>query len=317
MGFPSVYESEPPPAGDKVDVSVIVPTYNGERTIGDCLDSLERAVERRRAEVIVVDSSTDATGDVVRRRFPGVIFVRSEQRLSAGEARNRGIALARGRLIFFTDQDCVVPADWIDRFESHFRDETIDGAGGAVAIRNASSMSGCALYFLEFLYHLPGYEPPQRDSKFLIGCNAAYRASAIRTVRFPNQTIAEDILFWHELRCRGLHTIHDPSIEVLHENKEGWGRFFAYNRSIGRAAAAYHTALGLRWTAPFLRHPSLAFVAPLVILPSIVVSLIRSRPAYLARFGLVAPMCVLGNLVWAYGFREQAREMLANNGQLS
>ena len=294
-----------------MDLSVIVPTYNGERTIVDCLESVQRATCDRRAEVIVVDSSNDATPDLVHRSFPGTILVRSAQRLSAGEARNRGVALARGALIFFTDQDCVVPADWIHRFEEHFRVASVDGAGGAVGIRNLSSASGCALYFLEFLYHFPGHGPPQRDSRFLVGCNAAYRAEVVRTLQFPDQTLAEDVLFWHRLRSRGFHTVHDPSIEVLHQNKEGWNVFFAYNYQMGRAAAAYQAALGRRWTAPFRHYPSLAFAAPLAILPLIVVSLVRSRPAYLPRFGLVAPMCVLGNLTWARGFRHQAREMTA------
>ncbi len=311
MGAPPVYESEQPPGGDKVDLSVVVPTYNGERTIADCLESVQRAVRHHRAEVIVVDSSTDATPDVVRRRFPGLTLVRSEERLSAGEARNRGVALARGRLIFFTDQDCVVPADWIARFEEHLRDPTVDGAGGAVGIRNISSASGCALYFLEFLYHFPAGGPPQRDTRFLIGCNAAYRASVVQAVHFPDQTLAEDVLFWHQLRQRGFHTVHDPRIEVVHQNKEGWRIFFAYNHRMGRAAAAYHTTLGLPWATPFLRHPALAFVAPLAILPSIVVKLVRSRPAYLWRFILLAPMCFLGNLYWACGFFEQARETFA------
>jgi GT2 family glycosyltransferase len=300
-----------------VDLSVIVPTYNGERTIVDCLESVQRATGDRRAEVIVVDSSNDATPDLVRRGFPGTILVSSAQRLSAGEARNRGVALARGALIFFTDQDCTVPPDWIDRFEEHFRDATLDGVGGAVGIRNLSSASGCAMYFLEFLYHFPGHAPPQRDSGFLIGCNAAYRARVVQAVQFPDQTLAEDVLFWHRLRARGFHTVHDPSIEVLHQNREGWGVFFAYNRQMGRAAAAYHAALGRRWTALFLRHPSLSFAAPLAILPLIVVSLARSRPAYLLRFSLVAPMCLLGNLAWARGFRQQARDISAKGGTVA
>jgi glycosyltransferase involved in cell wall biosynthesis len=310
MVVPYVHELAQRLGGSKLDLSIVVPTYNGERTISDCLESIRRAVGHRRAEIIVVDSSTDATPDIVRRYFPDFTLLRSEQRLSAGGARNRGTALARGRLIFFTDQDCMVPADWIDRLEEHFSDATVDGAGGAVSIRNLSSASGCALYFLEFLYHFPGARSRQRDERFLVGCNAAYRAGVVKSVPFPDQTVAEDVLFWHQLRSGGFHTVHDPSIEVLHQNKTGWKVFFAYNHQIGRAAAVYHAELGFRWTAPFLRYPSLALAAPMVILPLVIISLLRSRPAYLSRFALVAPMCLLGNLAWARGFQQQAREML-------
>src|SRR6185369_2384295 len=169
------------------------------------------------------------TADIVMKQFPDVKLIRSRQRLSAGEARNVGAAAAGADLVFFTDQDCVVPVDWIERIEAHFRDPDVHGVGGAVGIRNISSASGCALYFLEFLNHFPSERAPRRDEKFLVGCNSAYRAEVIRTTRFPDQTLGEDILFVHQLRSRDRHIVYDPTIVVLHQNREGWREFFSYN----------------------------------------------------------------------------------------
>jgi GT2 family glycosyltransferase len=295
----------------KVDISVVVPSYNGAGTIRICLESVERAVRGRRAEIIVVDSSTDATPAIVREDFPAVTLIRSDERLSAGAARNRGSAAARGRLIFFTDQDCVVPHDWIDRMAAHLADPAVSGVGGSIGIRNISSASGNALYFLEFLNQFPGRGRVRADHPFLIGCNSAYRRTVLQAARFPDQTLGEDVLFGHELRKRGLRTLYDPRIEVLHENREGWRAFFRYNRRIGEAAAAYHAVLGLGWAAPFLRYPTLAFAAPAAVLPCIALHLLRSRPGYLLRFVALLPMCLLGNLAWATGFRRQARLLRA------
>jgi len=294
------------------DISVIVPAYNGERTILDCLQSIRAALRDRRAEIIVADSSTDATPHLVSSQFPDVRLVRSVTRMSAGEARNRGAAAAVGKLLFFTDQDCLVPLDWIDRLEVHLRDPSVDGAGGAVGIRNLASASGCALYFLEFLYHFPGEHLPQRDTAFLVGCNAAYRAHVLRGVRFPDQTVGEDVLFGRELIRHGFHTVYDSTIEVLHQNKEGWGTFFAYNYRMGQASANYQPALGSRSGAIALRYPMLAFGAPLFVLPAIARRLAESRRGYLGRFLLVAPMCLLGNLCWAAGFWGHARARVAS-----
>jgi GT2 family glycosyltransferase len=297
------------PSSAAPDISVVVPAFDGERTIADCLESIVRATLGRRREIIVADSSTDRTPEIVRQRFPGVVLIRSETRLSAGAARNLGSTAARGRLIFFTDQDCVVPADWVDQMEEHFRDPTVHGVGGAVGIRNLSSASGCALYFLEFLNHFPGGGLPRRDDNFLVGCNCAYRAEVIRAVRFPDGTLGEDILFSSQLHARGFHTVYDSRIEVLHQNREGWQEFFSYNDKMGRAAARYHSVLKLWWAMPVLRFSSLAFGAPLAVLPSIARDLLRSRRSYLLRFVLLAPACLLGNLVWANGFRRQLRAM--------
>ena len=54
----------------KPELSVIVVAYNARSLIGDCLRSLESQATSRSFEVIVVDSSTDGTGDFVAETFP-------------------------------------------------------------------------------------------------------------------------------------------------------------------------------------------------------------------------------------------------------
>ena len=201
-----------------------------------------------------------------------------------------------------------MPSEWIERLERYFDDPSVGAAGGAVGIRNLSNLSGCALYFLEFLYHFPGNGPPRRDKTFLIGCNSVYRAATLEVVRFPDQTLGEDVLFSHELRRHGFTIVYDPRIEVRHQNREGWGAFFSYNREMGRAAANYHLVLQSWWMAWSFRIPILVFLAPVVILPFIALRLVRSRWSYFFRFLLLSPMCLLGNLVWASGFRQRVRE---------
>ena len=62
----------PPPsamsatADDPVDISVIIPAYHGAATIAACLESVQRATEGRRAEIVVVDSSGDGSRAIVR-----------------------------------------------------------------------------------------------------------------------------------------------------------------------------------------------------------------------------------------------------------
>jgi GT2 family glycosyltransferase len=292
----------------EVDVSVVVPAYYGASTITACLQSIHRATAGRRREIIVVDSSGDETAEIVGQGFPGVTFISSNARLSVGAARNLGLSRATGRLIFFTDQDCVVPPDWIDRLERHFADQSIGAAGGSLGIRNLSNLSGCAVYFLEFLTHFPMRGAPTRNRNFLLGCNGAYRAETLGIVRFPEQTLGEDVLFSERLMREGIDVVYDPSVEVRHQNREGWGEFFNYNRKMGRAAASYHRVLRRPSSAIFLRAPILVFGAPLVILPRVGFRLLRSRWSYFWRFVLLSPMCLAGNLVWAKAFRREVLE---------
>ena len=295
-----------------VDISVVVAAYCGSATIVDCLRSIEKATEGRRREIIVVESSGDGTSEIVQQQFPDVLLVRSAERLSAGHARNLGAAAARGHLIFITDQDCVVAPDWVDRLECHLSDPAVGAAGGSVAVRNLSNFSGFALYTLEFLTHFPTGGAFTRNRNFLVGCNSAYRAEALRAVSFPDQTVGEDVLFSNELLNHGFDVLYDPNVEVRHQNKAGWRTFFSYNREMGRSAARYHRVLSRWWVKPFLRFPALAYLVPAVMVPSIAVRLVRAPLSYFLRFLLLSPMCVLGNLEWADGFRQQAVADRAN-----
>jgi GT2 family glycosyltransferase len=184
----------------------------------------------------------------------------------------------------------------------------VGAAGGSVGMQNPANLSGSAVYFLEFLHHFPTGGSPRRNDNFLVGCNSVYRNEALRSVQFPDLTLGEDVIFSHELQRAGYSIVYDPQIEVLHYNRKGWGEFFAYNRKMGSSAAIYHSVVRRWWVAPFFEAPLLAFLSPAIILPSIAFDLIRSRTSYFLQFLLLLPMCLLGNLVWAGGFRQQILE---------
>ena len=96
-----------------MDASVIVPLYNVERYVQQCMDALMgQDYPSDRYEVIAVENnSTDETPDLVAR-YPRVRMIR-EPKAGAYAARNRGICAARGDIIAFTDPDCVPQRDWI------------------------------------------------------------------------------------------------------------------------------------------------------------------------------------------------------------
>lgn len=296
---------EPTPAEESekptLDFSIIIPAYRGKRTIPDCIRSIDHALRGRRAEIIVVESSADGTEAIVRRQFPNVRILLFASQVTAGQARNIGAKAAHGTFLFFVDQDCVVPEDWIDRLMTHLRDPAVGAAGGSIGIRNPRNLSGCCVYFLEFLHHFPSGRSATRTKRFLLGCNLACRASLFDRIEFPNRTLAEDVLFSHAIRESGLDVVYDPTICVSHWNREGWREFINYNGRMGRASAQYHRQLQPSSGKLVLRFPALIFVAPLVILPSIAMNLLGAW-GYLARFLALAPACLIGNWFWCLEF---------------
>lgn len=129
------------------EVSVIVTTHNAASTIQRCLASLRAQRTDSRYEVIVVDSGRDDTARLVRDGFPEVRLLQFATRKYCGSARNRAIARARGRLAAFTDADCTVAEDWIQRIcGAHQRDHLAIGgsiANGASSTRWATAFCFC------------------------------------------------------------------------------------------------------------------------------------------------------------------------------
>ena len=99
-----------------VRISVVIPAYNGQETIADCLRAIFAAeYPRELLEVIVVDDgSSDATPAILeklkREGFP-VSVIRQENRGAAG-SRDRGIKAATGDIIFIISQDTFAERDW-------------------------------------------------------------------------------------------------------------------------------------------------------------------------------------------------------------
>lgn len=92
-------------------ISVVVPAYNMEQYIEECVDSILAQTYRRLEVILVDDGSTDATGricDQYAERDARVVVIHQENR-GLPRSRKVGVAAARGAYVGFVDSD-----DWVD-----------------------------------------------------------------------------------------------------------------------------------------------------------------------------------------------------------
>jgi cellulose synthase/poly-beta-1,6-N-acetylglucosamine synthase-like glycosyltransferase len=94
-------------------VTIIIPAYNAQDTLQECLDSLMQLdYPREKLEVIMVDNnSADSTREIARRYPIAVLHEKGIQ--SSYASRNRGIRHANGEILAFTDTDCIVSPQWL------------------------------------------------------------------------------------------------------------------------------------------------------------------------------------------------------------
>lgn len=105
-------------------VSVIVPTYNRRRWIGECLDALASQTYPNFEAIVVDDRSSDGTVDWLLSN-PRYGFVRvhvQEKNGGASVARNTGIRLAKGELIAFIDSDDLLEPEHLETAVAAFQE---------------------------------------------------------------------------------------------------------------------------------------------------------------------------------------------------
>lgn len=201
--------------------SVIVPVFNGEATIGECLDALmSQDLPRREYEVIVVDDgSTDATASVVAGY--DVTYI-SQSNKGPATARNLGVSNAQGDIVVFTDADCVPEANWLREMVSPLvRDSDVSAVKGAYRTRQKQFAARFAQAEFEERFRLLSR---RRSIDFVDSYSAAFRKTVFEEVggfnpRYPKAN-NEDVELSFLVAQRNHKMVFNPDAIVYHTHPE-------------------------------------------------------------------------------------------------
>lgn len=100
----------------KTDVTVALSVYNSEEHIGSCIKSILAQAISDFEVVVVEDPPFDRTKEIVASfKDKRIRYFRNQMRLGISGSRNKCLEVAKGKYVFFTDDDCVVSHDWIEQ----------------------------------------------------------------------------------------------------------------------------------------------------------------------------------------------------------
>ncbi len=157
----------------------------------------------------------DGTKEMVYRKFPEVKLI-FEKRKNSSFARNAGWKNAKGQIIAFTDDDCVVDPYWLKILVSGFTSAEIGGVGGPLLLLYPESI-------VKKFYNTPVGNFYKGDKiipvKELITANLTVRYEVFKKNRFDVSlayTNLEDIDFCRSLTEVGYKLLYVPNAKVYH-----------------------------------------------------------------------------------------------------
>ena len=114
--------------------SVIIPVFNDWDNLKLCLDALSKqSLDAKHYEIIVVNNgSTHPKPDPWN--VPGNAKIINEDKPGSYAARNTGADVAKGKLLAFTDSDCIPNKNWLSNIKKNFSNSTYDLIGGKIEI---------------------------------------------------------------------------------------------------------------------------------------------------------------------------------------
>lgn len=197
-------------------LSVIIPTYNVEKYIVECVDSLLRQVKAPNEIIIVNDGSTDGTLALIEQNYAHLSQVKviTIENGGLGNARDTGIALAQGQFLFFCDPDDVV----------------VDGLVNELAMVAEKHPETDLFCFNSCVYedgHIDVTSPKVRHDHFGQQKPQEVFLRLLRNGRYTsavwNYVLRKSVIEQHKLRfVRRVHEDHNFTLSVFMKCQHAW-----------------------------------------------------------------------------------------------
>jgi len=123
-----------PRTSSPIDISVLVVAFNSRGFIDECLGSIEKAKERARVEVLLINNGSDGTEKHVSDTFPQVTTIASEGNVGFARANNRLAQHAKGQYLLLLNPDAFLQYGALDALLDGAARHPDAGAWGGITL---------------------------------------------------------------------------------------------------------------------------------------------------------------------------------------
>jgi GT2 family glycosyltransferase len=267
------FRNDDPLDGPSLLISVVIPTYNRWDRLLDCLEALSVDFSAEssenflsEAEVIVVSDGGDREHMPDLGRFEASLALRviHAEHAGPGAARNQGLAAARGRLVAFTDDDCLPQPGWLRAFVDASMRHPDAGLGGRTVNGLPDNVYSEAA---QMVLDLVEMDQVRRNypAFFFASNNIAFPTGKLHALGGfdPDYRTSEDRELCRRWRRQGWELVKVEGARVAHAPMLDFRSFWAKISHYGEGAARFHKDPSEGWRktlAWHLRMPALAWL---------------------------------------------------------
>lgn len=197
------------------NISILIPAYNEERNITECLNSIFLSnYPKTKYEVIVIDDgSTDNTSNILKnlqKRYKNLIIVNGNHN-GKSASLNLGLKKSKFDYILLIDADTTQKKDSISKIIAPFSDKTIGATTGSCLVKNKKGMLG-AFQEVEYPYInliRKSFSDVFSNVSWFLGAFSCYRRDVLKSIgNFKKDTQSEDIDISLEIYRKGFKVVN-------------------------------------------------------------------------------------------------------------
>lgn len=206
-------------------ISIIIPVYNVEAYIEECLDSVLAQTYKELEVILVDDGSTDKSSEICDQyaSLDNRIHVLHQENQGLSDARNSGMAFAKGEYVTFIDSDDYIAPDMMELLYNNMKKEN-------------AQISICGAW-LAYETHL---EKRQKDDVYLkmdrrealrkmldfgyydlSAWGKLYRTELLQGIKFPSRKICEDMYVIPEVIAKAECVVYDSTPKYYYRQRQG------------------------------------------------------------------------------------------------
>ena len=296
--------------GEGGEITIVVPVWNGEKTIRQCVLALLGQSTPASEIIVIDDGSTDGTGAILRE-FGERVRVVSQPNRGPAAARNAGIRAARGELIAFTDSDCFPDQDWLASLQEGFRLPGPVPTGGVGGIVRGIGGAGQTLTgeYVDLIRLLDPEPDGAGEIPYLITANACFARKMLEEVGLFDEGFrrpgGEEAELGYRIRRAGYHFRLAPAALVWHRHRENLVGLLGTLANYGAGAAR----IGQLWPEQRIARPGRRLLRQLAGLRSSAGRFGRHRREYGLEKALYFTLLDhLRQPAFLWGYRREARK---------